>query len=41
MNKIATSNRGHKWLEESKKRASIAQLGNKNALGHKLSEKTK
>ena len=41
MNKKATSNRGYKWSMESRQRASIAQLGNQNALGHRLSEEQK
>lgn len=41
MNKRATSNRGYKWSEQSRQKASKAQLGNQNALGHKLSEESK
>ena len=41
MNKHATSNRGYKWSEQSRQKASKAQLGNQNALGHKLSEESK
>lgn len=41
MNKKAYSNRGYKWSQESREKARLAQLGNKNALGHKLSEESK
>ena len=41
INKHATSNRGYKWSEQSRQKASKAQLGNQNALGHKLSEESK
>ena len=41
MNKKATSNRGYKWSMESRQKASMAQLGNQNALGHRLSEEQK
>lgn len=41
MNKRATSNRGYKWSMESRQKASMAQLGNQNALGHRLSEEQK
>lgn len=41
MNKQATSNRGYKWSEQSRQKASKSQLGNQNALGHKLSEESK
>lgn len=41
MNKEATSNRGYKWSEQSRQKASESHLGNQNALGHKLSEESK
>ena len=41
MNPLAASNRGYKWTEESRAKARRAQLGNKNALGHKHSNESK
>ena len=41
MNPLATSNRGYKWSKESREKARVAQLGNTNAVGHRLSESSK